>query len=125
MMKLRLLGKDSTPTNSPTLYATDQDSYVVQGWTVTDKATLAQLAVPDDETLAEIPPTLLEYLSLDSLAGQVINIVPPIVAVTPTGHYIIQGKQVTETEALSQMTIPDHETCVHVDKSAMLTLVEG
>jgi hypothetical protein len=55
MMKLGLLGKDSTPTNSPTLYATDQDSYVVQGWTVTDKATLAQLAVPDDETLAESP----------------------------------------------------------------------
>ena len=35
-MKLRFLGKDSTPTNSPTLYATDQNSYVVQGWIVTD-----------------------------------------------------------------------------------------
>jgi hypothetical protein len=54
-MKLRLLGKDSTPTNSPTLYATDQDSYVVQGWTVTDKATLTQLAVADNENLVEIP----------------------------------------------------------------------
>jgi hypothetical protein len=30
-VKLKFLGKDSTPTNSPTLYATDQGSYLVQG----------------------------------------------------------------------------------------------
>lgn len=124
-MKLRLLGKDSTPTNSPSLYATDQDSYVVQGWIVTDPAALAGLVVGDDETLVEVPAALLEYLALDGLDGQVINIVSPIVAVTPGGHYIIQGKQVTDTEVLSQMSIPEHETCVHVEKSAMLTLVGG
>jgi hypothetical protein len=124
-VKLRFLGKDSTPTNSPTLYATDQGSYLVQGWIVTDPATLARLAVGEDETLVEVPAALLEYLALDGLNGQVINIVSPIVAVTPNGHYIIQGKQVTDTEALSQMSIPDHETCVHVEKSAMLTLVGG
>jgi hypothetical protein len=124
-VKLRFLGKDSTPTNSPSLYATDQGSYLVQGWIVTDRATLARLAVGEDETLVEVPAALLEYLALDGLDGQVINMVPPIVAVTPGGHYIIQGKQVTDTEALSQMSIPDHETCVHVEKSAMLTLVGG
>lgn len=124
-MKLRFLGKDSTPTNSPSLYATDRGSYLVQGWIVTDRAILARLAVGDDETLVEVPATLLEYLAVDGLDGQVINMVPPIVAVTPGGHYIIQGKQVTDTEALSQMSIPDHETCVHVEKSAMLTLVGG
>lgn len=124
-MKLRLLGKDSTPTNSPSLYATDQGSYVIQGWIVTDPAALAGLVVGDDETLVEVPAVLLEYLALDGLNGQVINMVPPIVAITPGGHYIIQGKQVTDTEALSQMNIPDHETCVHVEKSAMLTLVGG
>ncbi|MBV9010430.1 MAG: hypothetical protein JO272_00020 [Pseudonocardiales bacterium] len=68
-------GKDSTPTNSPTLYATDEDSYIV--------------------------------------------------AVTPGGHYIIQGRRVTDAQTLSQMSIPEHETCVHVQKSAMLTLVGG
>ncbi len=124
-MKLRFLGKDSTPTNSPSLYATDQGSYLVQGWIVTDRAILARLAVGEDETLVKVPAALLEYLALDGLDGQVINMVPPIVAVTPGGHYIIQGKQVTDTEALSQMSIPEHETCVHVEKSAMLTLVEG
>ncbi len=124
-MKLRFLGKDSTPTNSPTLYATDQGSYLVQGWIITDRAALARLAVPEDETVVEVPAALLEHLSLDGLDGQVINIVSPIVAVTPCGHYIIQGKQVTDTEALSQMSIPDHETCVHVEKSAMLALVGG
>jgi hypothetical protein len=124
-VKLRFLGKDSTPTNSPTLYATDQDSYVVQGWIVTDRATVAGLAVGDGETLVEVPAALLEYLALDGLDGQVVNMVPPIVAVTPGGHYIIQGRQVTDTGVLSQMIIPEYETCVHVEKSAMLTLVGG
>lgn len=40
-MKLRFLGKESTPDESPTLYATDQDSYVVQGWVFTDAVLLA------------------------------------------------------------------------------------
>jgi len=124
-VKLRLLGKDSTPTNSPTLYATDQDSYVVQGWLVTDRATLAGLTVGEDETLVEVPAALLKYLALDGLRGEVINMVPPLVAVTPEGHYILRGRQVTDAQVLSQMSIPEHETCVHVHKSAMLALVGG
>ena len=31
IMKLTFLGKDSTPNDSPTLYATDRDTYLVQG----------------------------------------------------------------------------------------------
>lgn len=124
-MKLRLLGKDSTPTNSPTLYATDHDSYVVQGWIVTDSDILAGLAVGEEDTLVKVPAALLTYLALDGLRGEVITMVPPIVAVTPEGHYIIQGTRVTDTEVLSQMSIPEHETCVQVNKSAMLTLVGG
>ncbi|MGH3753476.1 MAG: hypothetical protein ACRDRP_12405 [Pseudonocardiaceae bacterium] len=121
-MKLRFLGKDSTPDDSPTLYATDQDSYVVQGWIVTDPAILARLTVPDDETLVEVPVALLDHLALD---GKVTNLVPPIVGVMPDGNYIIQGKRVTDAEVLSQMSIPDHETCVHVTKSAVVTLLVG
>lgn len=124
-MKLRFLGKDSTPDDSPTLYATDQDSYVVQGWIVTDAAILARLTVPDGETIVEVPATLLDYLALDGLDGAVTNVVPPIVDVTPGGNYIFQGKQVTDAEALSQMGIPAHETCVHVTKSAVVTLLLG
>ncbi|MDQ3763489.1 MAG: hypothetical protein M3460_18230 [Actinomycetota bacterium] len=124
-MKLRFLGKNSTPTNSPTLYATDQDSYVVQGWIVTDPATLARPTVPNDETLVEVPAALLDYLALDGLDGAVTNIVPPIVGVTPDGNYIIQGKRITDAETLSQMSIPDHETCVQVRKSAVVPLLVG
>ncbi|MGH3778506.1 MAG: hypothetical protein ACRDRR_22655 [Pseudonocardiaceae bacterium] len=124
-MKLRFLGKDSTPDDSPTLFATDQDSYVVQGWMVTDAATLARLAVPDDETLVEVPAPLLDHLALDGLNGAVTNVVPPIVSVTPDGSYIIQGKRVADAEALSQMSIPDHETCVHLTRSAVVTLLVG
>jgi hypothetical protein len=124
-MKLRFLGKDSTPTNSPTLYATDQNSYVVQGWIVTDAVILAGLNVPDSESIVEVPAALLDHLALDGLDGAVINLMPPIVGVTPRGNYIIQGKQVTDAEALSQMSIPDHETCVQVMKSAVVPLLVG
>jgi hypothetical protein len=124
-VKLKFLGKDSTPTNSPTLYVADPNSYVVQGWIVTDSDTLARLTPPADETFVEIPAALLGYLALDGLDGVVTKVVPPIVGVTPCGNYIIQGKRVTDAEALSQMSIPDHETCVQVAKSAMVPLLVG
>ena len=46
-MKLTFLGKDSTPNDSPTLYATDRDTYLVQGYLVTDPEALAQMRIPD------------------------------------------------------------------------------
>ena len=54
-MRLTFLGKDSIPDQSPTLYATDSDSYVVQGWIVTDPQILAMVSVSDDETVVEVP----------------------------------------------------------------------
>jgi hypothetical protein len=124
-VRLRFLGKESTPTNSPTLYASDADTYVVQGWIVTDPAVLAVLAVSDHETIVEVPPGLLGFLALDGLGGDVTRLVPPIVQVLANGNYVIQGKRVDDTEALSQMTIPDHETCVEVPKAAMRALLVG
>jgi hypothetical protein len=124
-VKLRFLGKDSTPTNSPTLYATDQDSYVVQGWIVTDAVLLDRLSVPEGQTVVEVPAALLHHLAVDGLPGVVTTIAAPIVGVTGSGHYILQGTPVTDTETLGQMTIPAHETCVHIPRSMMLTLVGG
>ena len=121
-MKLRFLGKESTPTNSPTLYATDQDSYVVQGWIIPDTAP-PSAPVPDDESVVEVPPALLDHLALDGVHGEVINIGPPIVGMTPGGNYIIQGKRITDAHVLSQMSIPDHETCVQVMKSTVISLL--
>jgi hypothetical protein len=122
-VKLRFLGKDSTPTNSPTLYATDQESYVVQGWVVTDPTVLAAHPLPDDETLVEIPPRLLTFLALDGLDGTARNLVPPIVQVLENGNYIMRGPRVTDLEALGQMSIPAHETCIHVAKPAVAALL--
>lgn len=62
-MQLRFLGKNSSPDESPTLYATDQESYVIQGWIVTDAAILARLTIPDDETIVEVPAALLDHLA--------------------------------------------------------------
>ncbi|MGH3604209.1 MAG: hypothetical protein ACRDQI_09305 [Pseudonocardiaceae bacterium] len=98
---------------------------MVQGWIVTNAATLDRLTVPDDETIVEVPAALLDHLAFDGLDGAVTNVVAPIVGVTPGGNYIIQGKQVTDTEALSQMSIPGHETCVQVKQSSIVPLLTG
>jgi hypothetical protein len=37
-MRLGFLGADTKDEGCPSLYATDRDTYVVQGWTVTDRA---------------------------------------------------------------------------------------
>lgn len=55
-MRLRLLGTDTGHTGCPALYATDRDTYVVQGKLVTDQQAIADLAdVRDDEFYVEIP----------------------------------------------------------------------
>ena len=97
-MRLTFLGKDTQGGGSPTLFATDQDTYVVQGW-----------KVPGQRTSVEIPKALLRHLegqpSLDA-------------ALTDTGRdsFILSGAEVTDAETLSQMDIPGHETCVEVGK---------
>ena len=122
-MRLTFLGKESVPDQSPTLYATDQDSYVVQGWIVTDPAILVTIMVSDDETVVEVPAQLMAHLVKDGLAGEVVNLIPPIVDVTQSGNYIILGKRVIDHTALGQMNIPDHETCVEIARPAMVALV--
>lgn len=62
-MKLTLLGTESEVGESPTLYATDRDTYVVQGWRVTDVEALAAMNTPDHETAVEIPAALLRFAS--------------------------------------------------------------
>lgn len=52
-MKLTLLGKESKFGQSPTLYATDHGTVVVQGWRVIDAEALDALDLPDHETAVE------------------------------------------------------------------------
>ncbi len=57
----------------------------------------------------EIPKNLLKYLERDTALATVLR---------ATGHdsCILSGAVVTDVEALAQMNIPDHETCVEVGK---------
>jgi hypothetical protein len=124
-MRLTFLGKDSQPNNSPTLYAADNDAFVVQGWIVTSPEVLAATNLADDETIVEIPAKLLRYLERAGLVGDVTNLVTPIVYVTDDGNYIIKGKRVPDPETLAQMHIPDNETCVEVSPAAVAALIGG
>jgi hypothetical protein len=62
-MELTFVAKDpgSEPSGSPTLYRTDRQSWVVQGWLVTDVDVLAAMEIPEGETCVEIPDRLVPY----------------------------------------------------------------
>ncbi|MFE0420899.1 hypothetical protein [Streptomyces sp. NPDC058953] len=124
-MKLRFLGKNSTPGDSPTLYASDQDSYVVQGWKVYANDLLMRLEVPEGHTVVEVPTELFEHLTKDGLpSGEIKVFAAPIMFLTEQGTCIVQGPQMHDAEALSQMRMPDYETCVEVSKSSITALLK-
>lgn len=122
-MEIRFLGKETDHGDSPTLYATDRGTYLVQGWKVTDPEILAQLDVPDGKTVVEIYARLMNHLAKDGLNGVVTSWVPPIVHVKENGNLVVQGRWVTDSEARSEMSIPEHEDVVEVDKADMKSLV--
>lgn len=65
-MKIRFLGKESTPNDSPTLYETDRETYLVQGYVVTDPEALAETHVPAGEAIVEVPKRLMRFLPEDA-----------------------------------------------------------
>jgi hypothetical protein len=97
-MRLTFLGEETQGGGSPTLFTTDRETYVVQGW-----------KVPGSESSVEIPMRLLAHLEADTVLDVVLHD-------TGRDSYILSGAPVTDTEALSQMDIPGHETCVEVGK---------
>src|SRR5690348_3740337 len=98
-MRLTFLGKETQDGGSPTLFATDRDTYIVQGWKVADQ-----------HSSVEIPKRLLRHLQGSPRLDAVLE---------DTGResFIVSGTLVTDPETLSQMDIPGHETCVEVEKS--------
>ncbi|WP_326563076.1 hypothetical protein [Micromonospora sp. NBC_01796] len=59
-----MLGKDPESPNgdSPTLYYDeDRDTYLFQGWRVTDSERLAQMTIPDHETVIEFPKRMMRF----------------------------------------------------------------
>lgn len=97
-MRLRLLGKSTQGGGSPTLYATDRDTYVVQGWKVAH--------APDQ---VEIPHRLLGHVERGTSLGAPLHD-------TGRGSFTLSGRPVEDPEALEQMMVPGHETCVEVPR---------
>lgn len=60
-MQLTFLGTTSNNGGSPTLFGTDRDTYLIQGWKVLDAETLAKLNIPEHETVIEVPKALLRF----------------------------------------------------------------
>jgi hypothetical protein len=60
-MSLHFLGGDTGSGGSPRLYR-DGDHYLVQGYVVTDPRLLAELDIPDGETVVRVPSSLWKYL---------------------------------------------------------------
>ncbi|MDG4794457.1 hypothetical protein [Micromonospora sp. WMMD1082] len=63
-MSLEFLGKDPDSPNgdSPTLYYDEErDTYLFQSWKVTDLERLAQLDMPDHETVIEFPRRMMQF----------------------------------------------------------------
>jgi len=121
-MQLMFLGTESEGGESPTLYATDRDSYVVQGYVVADDEVLAKLDTPEGETVVEVYARLFTHLAEDGVTGTVTSWVAPIVHVRETGNYIVQGIRL-DHDVRQQMAIPDHEDAVEVPKAAILALL--
>lgn len=72
-VRLTFVAKDpeSNPTNSPTLYRTDRGSWLVQGFVVTDSAALAEMDIPEGESVVEIPDRMIQFFTEEGrdLAG--------------------------------------------------------
>ncbi|HCT79699.1 MAG TPA: hypothetical protein DGG94_12875 [Micromonosporaceae bacterium] len=64
-MKLTFIRKTalSGDTNCPSLYRTDRDTFMVQGWRVSDPEALAQLDIPPHETVVEVPADVLAEIA--------------------------------------------------------------
>jgi hypothetical protein len=104
---------------------TSQDSYVIQGWKVLANDLLMQLDVPEGQTVIEVPPELFEHLTKDGYAtGEIKSFTAPIMLVTEQGTCILQGPEMRDPEALSQMRMPDYETCIEVPKPSITALLE-
>ena len=63
-MSLTFIGKDPTRTrpDHPPVYRTDRETWVVQGWMITDPDALAQIVQPGGETAVEIPDRMIQFL---------------------------------------------------------------
>lgn len=58
-MKLTRIGGECRQGTCPTIYATDRDTYIIQGYIVRDEQALGRLDLPRGETAVEVPRDLI------------------------------------------------------------------
>jgi hypothetical protein len=92
----------------PAVYATDRTdpkTRVVQGYTVTDPQTLAELQLGPAESAVEIP----------------VRVLPPgHVADRPDGEsLLVRGEPVTDPDVLAQLTLAPDESAVEIRAEEM------
>ncbi|WP_181724667.1 hypothetical protein [Nocardia gipuzkoensis] len=98
-MRLQFLGKGGSDVGGcPTLYATDQDTYLVQGWETT---------TPPDTI--EIPHLLTGFARADTFIGATMTD-------TGRGTFTLTGRPITDPETLAQLDLAANETAVEVPK---------
>ncbi|MCU1644554.1 MAG: hypothetical protein JWN03_4829 [Nocardia sp.] len=95
-LHLTFLGKNTQNGGSPTLFATNRGTYVIQSW-----------KVKGHHDRVEIPHRLLAHTRPGTSVGAALED-------TGRGTFILSGTPVTDVEALAQMNAPDHETSVEV-----------
>lgn len=97
-MRLRFLGRGGSESQGcPTLYATDQGSYLVQGW---ETGTLGTV---------EIPHLLTGFTEPDTYLGATMTD-------TGRGTFRLSGRPVTEPAVMGQLDLASDEAAILVAK---------
>jgi len=122
-VKLTFLGKSSESGESPTLYATDRDTYVVQGYRVTEAEILSTLNLAAGDTVVEVYARLFAFLAEDDVPGALTRLAPPVVHVRDNGNLVLQGAQLPDDATRFRLALPDHEDVIEVPKAAILALL--
>ncbi|GAB2452620.1 hypothetical protein [Nocardia tengchongensis] len=98
-MCLHLLGKGgSGKDDCPSLYATDEGTYVLQGWKT------------DHPDAVEIPHLLTGFAESRNFIGATLTD-------TGRGAFRVSGRPITDPETLDQMTMEDYETAIEVTRA--------
>ena len=127
--------RETSPTSRtcPTLYATDRQTFIVQGKRIADAAIPSAFSLGAGENLVEVPARLLEEIAEDAAFPTpgaegttlaLIRAIPrgtssPSVSATSRSTFVVRGITVTDPEALAAMDIPDDETAVEVPRELL------
>ncbi|OLT31844.1 hypothetical protein BJF79_08600 [Actinomadura sp. CNU-125] len=104
----RLRGACDPKPTCPTLYLTDQASFIVQGYIVTAPAR----PLPEDEGEVEVPVSML----WTSPAAPPDS---PAVRLTDHGTAIVRGHLINDIDVLARLSLPEGEAAVEVQVSIL------